>query len=330
MSKRRDIKMARYLAGEMNMKEEINFMRESGKSLEQKSELRNMEKHWKYFDQKTSRENWNTGAAWTRLYQKLESDGLLEDPAPKQDRGTFPPFLKLAASVALILALGIPAFYFGVLRNTGEAYQRNILAKEEVTTVDLPDGSRVYLNKGAEISYSKAFKNQRSVELRGEAFFDVMSDPQNPFSVHSGEILVSVLGTSFNVKQGKQPSEVEVYVKTGLVKVSLEESDQFIYLEPEQLGIIKNRKLLSTSLKDPNYISWKTMDFKFVDSALSEVIQDLEESYHVDILTGDMDLSEMRITTSYSGQSIDAILETIATAFNLRFSHRDDGYYLTK
>ncbi|NOR34512.1 MAG: hypothetical protein GQ579_07525, partial [Bacteroidales bacterium] len=56
----------------------------------------------------------------------------------------------------------------------------------------------------------------------------------------------------------------------------------------------------------------------------------LEESYHVDIHTEDLDLSEMRITTSYSGQSIDAILETIGTAFEMSVSHKENSYFLTK
>ena len=57
---------------------------------------------------------------------------------------------------------------------------------------------------------------------------------------------------------------------------------------------------------------------------------ELEESYHVDINADDPDLSELRITTSYSGQSIDAILETIGTAFDLNVSHKENSYYLTK
>ncbi|MCK4879016.1 MAG: FecR domain-containing protein [Bacteroidales bacterium] len=330
MSRSRDKKMARYLAGEMSMNEEIAFMSESGKSLEQMSELRNMEKHWKYYDQNPSRENWNSGEAWNRFHQKLESEGLLEDQAVKPGRDTLSPLLRIAASIVLVLAIGIPALYFGVIRDNAEENTRHHLAEEGVATVDLPDGSRVYLNKGAEIAYSKAFKNQRAVKLTGEAFFEVMSDPQNPFTVRSGEMVVSVLGTSFNVKQRDRSSNVEVYVKTGLVKVSLEKSDQFIYLEPEQFGVVENRNLSSSVQEDPNYISWKTKDFKFVNSALLEVLQELEESYHVDIHTGDVDISDMRITTSYSGQSINAILETIGTAFEMSISHRDNSYFLTK
>jgi len=330
MSRSRDKALARYLAGEMNMKEEIDFLRKSGESQEQISELRNMEKHWKYFDQNPSRERWDSEKAWGQLYEKLESDGLLEDQTDRTGRRTFTPLLRIAASIVLVLAIGIPALYFGVIRDQAGDFTKNYLAQEGVATVDLPDGSRIYLNKGSEISYSKAFKNQRAVTLKGEAFFEVMSDPQNPFTVHSGEMLVSVLGTSFNVKQGEQSSDVEVYVKTGLVRVSMEDSEQFIYLEPEQFGILENRNLSSSVQEDPNYISWKTKDFKFVNSALTEVLQELEESYHVEIQTGDLDLSDMRITTSYSGQSINAILETIGTAFEMSVSQRDNSYFLIK
>ena len=324
------MKMARYLAGEMNMKEEIAFMNESGKNRKQMSELRNMEKHWKYFDQNPSGNNWDSGEAWNRLHQKLESEGLLEDMSVHPGSFTFTPLLRIAASILLILAIGIPALYFGVIRESRLDTTVQQLAEEDVTTIDLPDGSRVYLNKGAEISYSRAFKNQRAVELKGEAFFDVMSDPQHPFTVHSGEMVVTVMGTSFNVKQLNHSNEAEVYVKTGLVKVSVESSDQFIYLEPEGLGVIENRNLTSKVQEDPNYISWKTKDFKFVNAALKEVLLELEESYHVEIHADDHDISNLRITTAYSGQSINAILETIATAFEMNVSQKEKGFYLTK
>ncbi len=330
MSRSKDIQMARYLAGEMTTKEEIAFLSGFEDSQEQLSELNKMEKNWKYFDQNPSREEWDSGKAWNRLHLKLDSEGLLEDQVVSPNRSSFTPLLRIAASIALILAIGIPALYFGVIRENAELTVKHSLAEEGVATVDLPDGSRVYLNKGSEISYSRAFKNQRAVELKGEAFFEVMSDPQNPFTVSSEETLVTVLGTSFNVKQLDKSSDVEVYVKTGKVRLALKKSDQFIQLEPEEFGFAESRKLSSSVQDDPNYISWKTKDFKFVNSALIEVLQELEESYHVDIHAEDLDLSALRITTSYSGQSIDSILETISTAFEMSVSHNENSYFLTK
>ena len=328
MSKNRDIEMARYLAGEMSMKEEIAFLDNSG-SDKQRSELRDMEKHWKYFDQNPGAKSWNTGEAWKKLHEKLETDGLLDEGIEEPRIGRRMTFLRIAATVLLVLAVGVPSLYFGVIRDNSNV-QLSHQASDGVSIVNLPDGSRVYLNKGSEISYPKAFSQNRDLELRGEAFFEVMSDPANPFAVHSGGVRVLVLGTSFNVKQVENTPQVEVYVKSGKVQMSLEESDQTVTLEPESFGLADEKQLSSKVMELPNYISWKTKDFKFVDTKLSDVLMELEDSYHVEIESGEVDLSQLRITTSYSGQSIDAILETIATAFSMKVSHEKDGYILTK
>lgn len=327
MSRNKDIEMARYLAGEMSANEEIAFLDKAGSNRKQRSELRNMEKHWKYFDQNPSADSWNTGQAWTRLYHKLESEGLLEEQIGAVVPGRRV-LLRIAAVVLLLLAVGIPSLYFGVIRDSNTQLTR--LAEEGVNIVNLPDGSRVYLNKGSKITYQKAFNQHRAIELSGEAFFEVMSDPANPFTVHSGNVNVSVLGTSFNVKQLENSSQVEVYVKSGKVLVALEESDQSVTLEKEEFSVAKKDLLSSSVLEIPNYISWKTLDFKFVDTKLVDVLKKLEESYHVKIQTDALDLSEMRITTSYSEQSIDAILETIGAAFGMKVSHTKDAYILTK
>ena len=287
-----------------------------------------MEKHWKYFDQHPSAESWDPSKAWKQLHHRLDSEGLLEEHLEDAGAGRRMAILRIAATVLLVLAVGIPSLYFGVIRDSGNLTLSH-QALEGVSIVNLPDGSRVYLNKGAEISYKQAFNQQRAVELSGEAFFEVMADPANPFTVHTGNVKVSVLGTSFNVKQVKDTPQVEVYVLSGKVRMSLEETDQTVILEPEEFGLARENQI-STSVQElPNYISWKTLDFKFVDTKLTEVLQELEDSYHVKINSGDIDLSQMRITTSYSGQSIDAILETIATAFGLTVSHDMDGYILT-
>jgi len=329
MSKNRDIEMARYLAGEMSTNEEIAFLSKSGSSQQQRSELKDMEKHWKYFDQNPSDKSWDTGKAWKQLHQKLESEGLLEEGIREDVSGRRIHLLRIAATILVVLALGIPSLYFGLIRDSS-TIQLSQAAAEGVNIVNLPDGSRVFLNKGSEISYPKAFTQQRTIELQGEAFFEVMSDPANPFSVHSGNVVVSVLGTSFNVKQLKDSPQVEVYVKSGKVNMSLEESDQSVILNPEEFGLAVNTELTHSELETPNYISWKTKEFKFVDTRLTDVLHELEESYHVSIKSEDVDLSQRRITTSYNGQSIDAILETIGTAFGLNVSHENDAYLLTK
>ena len=329
MNRNRDEYMARYLAGEMSANEEIAFMQKIKSSPKQQTELKKMEKSWKYFDENPSGKRWDSGEGWNQLTARLQSDGLLEEPGQGPETKNLLPYLRVAASILLVLAIGIPTLYYGVFKNKDTATVKSLYSESGVTTVDLPDGSRVFLNEGAEISYPTVFKQERAVKLKGEAFFEVMSDPVNPFIVRSGKVVVSVLGTSFNVKQRTLASGVEVYVKTGKVRMAIDESGQFITLETEEMGQADELNLSRTRQENPNYISWKTKDFKFVDADLKDVLLELEESYHVLIHTEGVELTDMQITTSYKEQSIDAILETIGTAFGMKVSNKDEGYYLT-
>lgn len=320
--------MARYLAGEMNMNEEIRYRKDLEQNPVLHAELNEMENKWKHINEDPSPGNSDTGKAWGQLYDRLESDGLLAENS--SGRRNMRRLLRIAAAILLMLAIGVPSLYFGLVRDHGAEPVQKHFAENGVNTIDLPDGSRVFLNEGAEICYPEGFQKERSIELEGEAFFEVMSDPVNPFTVRSGKVVVSVLGTAFNVKKADGPEDVEVYVERGKVRVTMDDSGEFLTLESGEMAHAGNQLIQSAGLSDPNYISWKTKDFKFVDEELTMVLKELEESYHVSIEAEDVVLDDMRITTTYSEQSIDAILETIGAAFGLSVSKKEDQYYLKK
>ncbi|HER09740.1 MAG TPA: DUF4974 domain-containing protein [Bacteroides sp.] len=320
--------LARYLAGEMDMLEEMEYRKTIENNNQHISDLKAMEETWKHFHAGTPGTERNTGEAWSRLQKKLREDGLLgKNPVGPPDR-QITPFLRVAAVILLLLAVGGPLLWFGVKRNVDKYGVETHMAARGVNTVDLPDGSRIFLNQDAEISYPSDFEQNRTVKLNGEAFFEVMSDPVNPFTVRSGNVVVSVLGTSFNVRQSDRSPEVEVFVETGRVRMSVENSGQFITLEEGEMGRTEATQLTRTVQEDPNYIAWKTKDFKFVNAELDRVIGKLEEAYHVEIIAENADLRSLRLTSTYSEQSIDAILETIATAFGMTLRKEQNTYYL--
>ncbi|MGW8315529.1 MAG: FecR family protein [Bacteroidales bacterium] len=329
MNKNRDTALARYLAGEMSPGEEIAFRKKLESEPRQLKDLRAMEQTWKQFDFESAIEKRDSVGAWNQLHRRLETDGLLEEPVVRERTLWQVPAMRIAAAILLILAVGIPAIYFGFFNERTAVREYSQTADKGIHAVDLPDGSRVYLNEGATITYPDNYSKHRNVRLDGEAFFEVMSDPLNPFTVRAGKIVVSVLGTSFNIKPSGHSDEKEVYVVTGKVQMSLEHTNRSITLIPGELGKSGRRELVTGSLKDPNYLSWKTKEFKFVDSDLKEVLLELEEAYHVRIHTDNIETDQMKITTSYSEQSIDAILETIGTAFGLKVSFREGDYYLS-
>lgn len=330
--KRKDtawVRMARYLAGEMEPREEIAFVSEMESDPTREKRMRQMEETWKYFHQSHPGGSGDSASAWDRLHGRLDRDGLLEDKVPVSGKQTIGPALRIAASILIILAIGIPAVYFGIIRQDAGLSGVSYFSEKGVRTVDLPDGSRIYLNQGSEITCSSGYTRERNLVLKGEAYFEVMSDPANPFTVSSGKVVVSVIGTSFHVKERRRTREVDVFVETGSVRMSLAGSGEFITLEAGEMGRAHNSLLSRFLPDDPNHLSWKTKHFKFVDTQLAEVLLELEESYHVRIHADGLALDQLKITTTYSEQSIDAILETIATAFGLTVSKRQEDYYLT-
>jgi transmembrane sensor len=93
----------------------------------------------------------------------------------------------------------------------------------QVKQLELPDGSKVWLNAKTSIRISRDFehKTNRNIYLdEGEAFFEVTKNPSRPFLVITNSITTRVLGTSFNVKAYKQLNQATVTVRTGRVQVN--------------------------------------------------------------------------------------------------------------
>ncbi|PID91863.1 MAG: hypothetical protein CSA96_06185 [Bacteroidetes bacterium] len=265
----------------------------------------------------------SSDAAWSKLYARLEEDGLLEEKMAGY-KSVSVPWRSIAAGLVLFLAAGIAALYFGPTERTRG--MNELTATEGIRTLDLPDGSRVILNQDARIAYPSDFVRNRQMELEGEAFFRVMSDPSNPFTLNSGRVRLTVLGTSFNVKNEKKG--VEVLVESGTVKIDSKSGKKELVLTRGEFARASRDELIRAETKDPNYLSWKTKEFRFVDTELKEVIETLQRAYHVEIRPLHPSIEEFRITTTYSGQTIEAILETVSAAFGLQVEKLPEGYTL--
>lgn len=98
----------------------------------------------------------------------------------------------------------------------------NFVAGDIPQTDTLPDGSVVQLQPHAELSCPAQFTtSQRSVALKGDAYFSVLHDADRPFQISVNDVKVTVLGTSFKISDLSGSTEVDVI--TGIVQVSKEE-----------------------------------------------------------------------------------------------------------
>lgn len=318
--------IAGFLSGEMNTKQTESFNKKLTVDKELNNDYRLMKKTWNTFSSNPDEKYKDTKKAWIALNKRITQEGMqLEENQPIRI-SKLQYTLRIAAVAVLILAVGISTIYYSANNfGTSKAY---IEYKSEagMRTLDLPDGSRVFLNEGAKLAYPKTFDEKRNVKLNGEAFFNVMADPKRPFRVNTGKVVVTVLGTSFNVKESENKS-VQVYVEAGKVRVDLKEKEGSLILEPGQIAEA-NDDLKSSSMVDENYLSWKTKDFKFVDQPVGDILEVLQSAYHVEVKARNLSLEDMRLTSTYSDQSFDAILSTICTAMNIGYNKEGKVYIL--
>jgi transmembrane sensor len=316
---------ASYLSGEKEGRSELleQFM----------SEDRNLTgTHWQEIRNMSGDKEIDVDAAWNKVYSRFKESETMT--MANQSRPVFAissTFMKIAAAVLVLLGLGVAALYLGSTDFLSKKITVATDVNQKNLEVTLPDGSFIVLNRKTELSYRSNFgKSGRKVDLRGEAFFNIVSDAVNPFTVDAGSALVKVLGTSFNVITSNANSAVEVFVKTGQVMLSDNSGDKTIVLDPGYVGTIGS-KLSGKSLNNNlNYMAWNTGSLIYDGQTLDIVFMDLKRVYNMEIIADDPAILRETWTSPINNQPQDTIIRLICASFNLSYSKDGNVYHLSK
>ena len=197
----------------------------------------------------------------------------------------------------------------------------------QMKEVVLPDGSRVTLNKEAELIYPEKFnRRQRNLTLIGEAFFEVVSDPALPFKIDVNQrALVEVLGTSFNISPDVNGESISVQVMEGRVAFSstLKGSDKVILGKDEQATLIAGT-ITRADTVSLNFLSWKTGTLFFDHAFLKDVFKQLEAHYEIDIVMQKSVPRNLTLTSILDNQDLESVLDEISLVLELDYSYEDD------
>ena len=229
----------------------------------------------------------------------------------------------IACSLLVVAIVG----YFGYLRYAAESTE--LITKTalpgEKSIVTLADGSKVYLNSGSSISFPKIFdQSAREIMLEGEAFFEVVRNPKQPFIVTTGDIVTRVLGTSFNI-EAFSDDDIKVSVATGRVQVSQgnkdsqEGSSQTIFLDPSQQVTYQNHHFTLSYVDIENATAWKSNTLRFDETPLSTVGVVLSRWYGVTISFDNADIVNCRINGQFKGQQLEEVLRSIRYMYNIEY-----------
>jgi len=245
-------------------------------------------------------------------------------------------FLKYAASIAVIVTLTYSGYHYSNTKffNEEAVAQVNYITKTtsngQKSTIMLKDGSKIILNSASSIKYPEFFTDSsRTIELMGEAFFEVAVDKKRPFKVSSGDIITMALGTSFNINT-KNIDYTKVSLATGKVMISHQDSEKMqavetYFLEPgEALSVNKiDAMAYKDSFNADEDLLWKDGILYFKNYSFSQIISKIEPWYDVKIDIQNEALASKKYTGKFDNVSLEKLLKNIGFTLGFDFFIND-------
>ena len=186
------------------------------------------------------------------------SDGIIEYTFSKQERNT------IAASDEA------EPVYNTIETPVGGKYQLN-----------LADGTKVWLNSSSSLRFPIFFsEDNREVELKGEAYFEVSKDFKRKFSVRSGIQTVEVLGTQFNINAYSDEKSIKTTLFEGEIRVIDLKTNDFKLLKPGEQSNV-DQSIQIRRIDTQAEIAWKEGYFYFKKADIETVMRQLGRWYGV-------------------------------------------------
>lgn len=219
-------------------------------------------------------------------------------------------------------------------------YQENSTEKPDVHklitppgqkyTVQLPDGSAVWINGASELEYTVPFSGkERTVRLKGEAYFEVAKST-TPFIVQAGEARIHVLGTSFNVNS-YNAGIVKTVLVQGSVGVQVSGAPQTI-LHPDEMAVL-DVETGACAVKQTDaaaWLAWKTGYFSFRSKPMELVVESIAGYYNLDKVVFRQDaLKKQKISAHIDiTRNIEEVLKGLSDAADIKIFEKEGIVYV--
>ncbi|MBY0424674.1 MAG: DUF4974 domain-containing protein [Cytophagales bacterium] len=327
----------RSLRGEISSFEQSLLLEWCAESPEHKAQYDQVTKIWNSSRKIESDFEPNVDQAWQKVLNQIDPKIIQLNPTVEEDLSELilikrNPFTvwKIAAAVSVLLGLGFAMQYFTKSQVEYVTFRTGNVPED----LDLPDSSKIWVNKNSRIVYAKDFADgTRTVTLDGEAFFDIKKSKTAPFTVIAHRSLTKVMGTSFRIHSFTKDDFDEIDVVTG--KVMFGQKDDTVknrcFLLPGDYAKLNNEhQLTATKISDLNSLAWKTGTLAFDHATLGQVWVSLEKFYSVSIETAETDLLEQKFTGTFENTPLDDVLKVIAVTFSLEYKKEENNIIFSK
>jgi ferric-dicitrate binding protein FerR (iron transport regulator) len=233
------------------------------------------------------------------------------------------------AAAIFILLIGISGVWFYLQHQYKPEIVVFSTSYGETKQVILPDKSVVWINAGSSLKYpSKFIEKNRSVKLKGEAFFSVTKDLARPFIVKTPNLSVKVLGTKFNLKAYPDDDQVVASLQEGKIDIQtaqrqhreLTPNEQLVY--NNQTSTLKINKISSGDIPD-----WKNGNLLFSDATMGEILQTLKRHFNISFdIDQAIDLSTEHYTIKFErNENLEQILQVLTDVAGDFYYFKENG-----
>jgi len=236
----------------------------------------------------------------------------------------------MALAAAAVLAIGVA----GYLRSRPDRpAQPVILASQMIATgvgaidsLTLPDGTRVILGPLSSVTVVKGYgAEQREVELRGEAFFDVVHNSSVPFTTRALGVTITDIGTSFAVRADSSVG-VSVTVRDGAVSLKRADTTNTsgVVVEAGQSALLAPNGRTTTRPAAEQDLAWIQHRLVFREAPMAEVSESFRRWYGIHLRLADASIAKRHLTATLSGETPETALEIVGLSLGARVERRGD------
>ncbi|HEX6573517.1 MAG TPA: FecR domain-containing protein, partial [Gemmatimonadaceae bacterium] len=195
-------------------------------------------------------------------------------------------------------------------------------------SLTLSDGTRIVLGPLSSVTIPDDFgKESRSIEIHGDAWFDVIHDEGKPFTVRAGNAAIVDVGTVFTVSSDNSGG-VSVSVTEGAVSLRQVNTpaSQGVILKAGDKGHLEldGRVMSERGAVTSDDIAWRDGHLVFREATLADVAGSLRKWYGIEMKIADQSLGDRHLTATFSGESPERVLETIELALGAEIERRGD------
>ena len=257
---------------------------------------------------------------WERLFSSIEKKTI----SKMKTRRLFLQYMKYAAAVVLGIGVSLSTLYLTNQENLSTVGNYKLVtSKGEKSYLQLPDGTRVWLNSCTTLEYAENYgHSNRSIYLDGEAYFEVAKNKDLPFVVKANGIDVKAIGTAFNVSAYMEDSQLTTTLFNGKVAVQPTLTKQEVLLEPNQVAVYdKSRNKIEVVPYDKKlFAQWRGGFLSFKMMYLQDITKLLERNYNVVFRYENQGINKLRFSGRFrNNEDLSEILNVIKTNTGIRY-----------